>query len=433
MKLLFILVLLAAAPCLAAPNAKPAGEPWMQLAVPEAVKGTKIDFHGVLVSQVVSVVYAEMLMQPYVIDPAVLKDDRTVSFRFDSSKGDIRVFWRTFLDSLGFGITVRGGVDYVGVKVIDERTELAREAYIYRTKFRSVSYLVDLLSPLFKPGAFLLNRAVRAPAGDKVAIGANPSSSPGSAASMIDQDTDTMVFQGTPGDIAKLEKLLAQVDVAIGEVMIKAVVYEVTTGKTDGTAFSLAANILGGKVGLSIGGSSELTNAVTFKGANIEAAFSALSGDSRFKAVSTPSIRVKSGLQARLVVGQDVPTLGAVTVPQGGGQALQSIEYRSSGVILGLSPTVRSSGVEVVVDQQISDFARTETGVNSSPTLTKRSLMTTVTVGEDELIILGGLTQDKNAISNSGLSFLPKFLRTSSDTDSRTEFLLFMQVSKLSP
>lgn len=50
----------------------------------------------------------------------------------------------------------------------------------------------------------------------------------------------------------------------------------------------------------------------------------------------------------------------------------------------------------MIVDQQISDFASTRSGVNNSPTLTKRSLITTVSTRDGELIVLGGLTQDKS-------------------------------------
>jgi type II secretory pathway component GspD/PulD (secretin) len=409
----------------------------------DASKPVKLDFTSISISQAVAVVYSEILRQPYVIDPAVLKDDRAVSIRFDAAKGDIRAFWRDFLDSVGIEVSVRSGVDYVAVKkaVEHREEEPERQPFIYRPKHRSVAYLVEMLSPLFQSGGFALNRSVRAPLREKINIGgagpASPSpSSPiptGSAASLVDQDSDTLIFQGTDKEIAALGRLLPQVDVAVGEVVVKAAVYEVTTGESDGTAFSLAANLLGGKLGISIGSGSDLANAVTVRTVSIEAAVSALSADSRFKAVSTPLVRVKSGQQAQLVVGQDVPTLGAVTVPQQGGQSVQSVEYRSSGVILGLLPTVRELGVEVRVDQQISDFARTETGVNNSPTLTKRSLTTTVTAEDGELIVLGGLVQNKQSRGHSGFSFLPRFMQTTSGSDTRTEILLLLHVSKVLP
>lgn len=407
----------------------------------DAPKPVKVDFTSISISQAVAVVYSEILRQPYVIDPAVLKDDRAVSFRFDAAKGDIRTFWRDFLDSMGIEVRVRSDVDYVAVKKVVEHREdePERQPFIYRPKHRSVAYLVEMLSPLFQSGGFALNRSVRAPLRDKINIGGAGPASPsspiptGSAASLVDQDSDTLIFQGTDKEIAALGRLLPQVDVAAGEVVVKAVVYEVTTGESDGTAFSLAANLLGGKLGISIGSGSDLANAVTVRTASIEAAVSALSADSRFKAVSTPLVRVKSGQQAQLVVGQDVPTLGAVTVPQQGGQSVQSVEYRSSGVILGLLPTVRELGVEVRVDQQISDFARTETGVNNSPTLTKRSLTTTVTAEDGELIVLGGLVQNKQSRGHSGFSFLPRFMQTTSGSDTRTEILLLLRVSKVLP
>ncbi|MFZ6693657.1 type II secretion system protein GspD [Undibacterium sp. SXout20W] len=390
-------------------------------------KPVNFDFHSAQVSQVIQLVYTEALKMPYVIEPQVLQDNRNVSFRFDGSKNDLHSFWRTFLDSLGYVVESRNGVDFVHTKPGEEKIEQSLEVFVYKSQYRSLSYLVGLLTPLFRVGNFTVNRAVHVESGDKASVNAPP----GSAAATIDQDSDTLIFQGTQSEISKLKKLLPQIDIATGEVVVKAVIYEVTTGNTDGTAFSLALNLLGGKLGVSIGVPSDLGSAITFKSASIDAAFSALSGDSRFKAVSTPRLRVKSGSQARLTVGQDVPTLGAVTYSQGSSQAVQSIEYRSSGVILGLLPVVREATIDLTIDQQISDFAKTETGVNNSPTLTKRELSTTVSVGDGELMVLGGLTQDKNSDSNSGVSFLPDFLHVKNKTDSRTEILLLLQVSKI--
>jgi type II secretory pathway component GspD/PulD (secretin) len=424
--------------CAASPSPAPPPPRPVTPAAKRAVdvgQSVKVDFTGISVSQAVAVVYGEILNQPYVIDPAVLKDDRAVSFRFDAANGDLKRFWRDFMDSLGIEVTVRSGVDYVALKWVDEakKDQAERQPFIYRTKYRPTAYLVEMLSPLFPDGGFALNRTVRAPTGSKVDIGAGvPAKAPtGSAASLIDQDSNTLIFQGTTNEIATLERLLAQVDVPTGEVIIKAVVYEATTGRSDGTAFSLAASIIGGKLGVSIGSAVQLGNALTFHGAGIDAAISALAADSRFKSISTPRVRVKSGQQAHLVVGEDVPTLGAVTVPQAGTQPVQSVEYRSFGVILDLRPTVRDEAVEVLVDQQISGFARTETGVNNSPTLTKRALSTTVTAADGELIVLGGLTQDKRTEAHSGLFFLPKFMHTHSSDDGRSEILLLLQVSKI--
>lgn len=412
----------------------------------------KFDLQSVSLAQVINLVYQEAFKQAYVVDSAVLSDDRLVSFRFDASKGDMRRFWLDFLDSQGFELQVRNGVDFVGKKKAEEHVEKpgpVMHAYVYRPQYRSVSYVVGLVSPLFNVGGFTVNRIVHAPVfsaarTQMVATGAGssqtelPSSSPHaalasptSAAGLIDVESDTLVFYGLADEVEKLKKILPQIDTPTGEVAVKAVVYEVATNKDSGSAFSLALNILGGKLGLSYGNSGALSNAVTFKSGTIDAAISALSSDSRFKTLTSPRLRVRSGSEARLTVGQDVPTLGALQYAQGSSQPVQSIEYRSAGVILAITPKVREAGIDLHVDQQISDFAKTDTGVNGSPTLTKRSFSTDVTLMDGELIVLGGLTQDKTVDAHSGFSFLPKMLHSLSTADGRTEVLLLLQVERV--
>ncbi|WP_262488482.1 hypothetical protein [Iodobacter fluviatilis] len=189
-------------------------------------------------------------------------------------------------------------MDFVKARPAEEKVTINKEYFIYHPQYRSLSYLADILTPLFISGGFTASRSVHAPAGAKIESGSIPVP-PTSAAALIDQDSDTLIFQGSADEIAKLKKLLPMVDTPSGEVAVKAVVYEVTTGNTEGTAFSMALNLLGGKLGISVGGdAATLNNAITFKAANFDLALSALAGDSRFKVVSTPRVRVKSGSQS---------------------------------------------------------------------------------------------------------------------------------------
>ena len=404
---------------------------WSTCASAQAVDADSFDFKAVDVSTAISLYLAEVSKQPYLLCGDVLSDTRKVSIRA-SGKVLTGPLFSTLLSEHGFSASNRGGLVYVCKK--DAAMEEATDTLLYRVKYRDSAYLVDLVSSLVK-GMFANRRAPGAGAlsvgGDKV--GATPSlAQPSTGGAYRATDTDEfIVFSGAHKEIVKLQKLLDQLDTATGEVVVKAVLYEVATGRDSGSAFALALSVLGGKLGLTLGAPGTLTNAITFKSISIDAAVSALSTDSRFKTVSTPSLRVRSGAQAHLTVGQDVPTLGAVSYPQGGGQAIQSVEYRSSGVILDITPQVRDAGIDLHVVQQISDFVKTETGVNGSPTLTKRSFSTDVTVATGELVVLGGLTQDKNSEAKSGLSFLPRLLQSTSLVDNRTEVLLLLQVDKV--
>ena len=83
------------------------------------------------------------------------------------------------------------------------------------------------------------------------------------------------------------------------------------------------------------------------------------------------------------------------------------------------------------IEQQISNFVRTETGVNDSPTLTKRELKTTVGMQNGDVIILGGLSENKDAANRDGPVFLPKFMHTRGHEKSNSEILLVLQVEKI--
>jgi general secretion pathway protein D len=391
-----------------------------------APKPAKFNFQGINVAQVLQLIYGEVLVSPYVIDPDVLTDARSVSFRYSSEKGDIRVFLASFLDSLGYAVENKKGVDFITRVKLADKPELVEENFVYRPQHRDVNYISRLLSPLFK-GGFSINRAIR------VSEGAKPDKAPpdGSAASLLDQNADVLVFSGTDKEISKLKKLLPQVDFALGEVVVRGVVYEVTTSEKDGSAFGLLASIASGKLGISIGAANPIGNFVQLKSASLDAVYAMLATDNRFKVMSSPSMRIRSGANGKFSVGQDVPVLGSISYPTGAGQAVQSVEYRSSGVIFDIAPIVREGVIDLNIDQQLSNFITTTTGVNNSPTLTKRALKTSVGVQDGDLIVLGGLTETKEGNTHDGLSFLPKFFHSASKENTKSEIMLVLQVQRV--
>ena len=136
-------------------------------------------------------------------------------------------------------------------------------------------------------------------------------------------------------------------------------------------------------------------------------------------------------LQMAISVGSDVPVLGAVTVPAGGGAPIQSVNYQSSGVMLDIRPVVLVDSVLVTLTQQISNFTSTDTGVNGSPTLLKRELASKVAVKSGELVLLGGLEETSATVAGSGLPFLPRWLRSRSSEELRTDLIVMLQVDVL--
>lgn len=391
-------------------------------------ESARFEIRGLRVPEAIQLIYGEALQDAFVIDPDVLTDQRVVSFRYVAANGDLRPFVRTFLDSLGLEVVRRGGVDFVGKKKAVEPAPPPLEVFVYRPRHREGSYLLDVVTPFVK-GELSAKRGVR-PSPDE-----RPPSrdtAPGSAASLVDRDSDVIVYRGTAAEIKTLSALLKQIDVPGGGVSVRAVLYEVQTGESSASAFSLAMNVLGGKLGLSLGSpAAGGANAVNISTSNFDLVLSALSSDSRFVVRSSPTLSVRSGRSARLTVGDDVPVLGAVTYSGSGGAPIQSVEYRSAGVIFDLAPVVHEDAIDLKLMQQVSNFVVTQTGVNNSPTLNKREVRTDLTVKDGEVVVFGGLTDDKQTNARSGLSFVPSFLHGKAADKSRTEILLLVQVSRL--
>ena len=392
-----------------------------------AAQELKFDLREVSVSQVVQLIYSEAISTPYVLDPEVLGDTRPVSFRYHHGQGDPKAFLNAFLESLGYEVELRSGADFVRKRKAGSVAQDIPQSYLYRPQYRDVAYLARMLAPLFG-GSFSVNRSVRA-SGRSMPEGRVPIDS---AAAMIDQDADVLLFAGTASEIEKLQSLLPQIDVATGEVLVRGVVYEVSRTEKSGSAFGLLASLLGGKLNLGIGSAAgNLGNFIQLKNTALDVVYSMLETDSRFKVISSPSLRIQSGARGVFSVGQEVPVLGALSFPQGAGQAVQSVEYRSSGVIFDILPTVRNAAIDLSISQQLSDFIKTTTGVNNSPTLTKRELKTTVGLQDGDVIVLGGLAENKDMQTRDGLSFLPDFLHTSGKENSSSEILLVLQVQRL--
>lgn len=392
-----------------------------------ASKPVGFDLQAANVAQVLQLIYGEALATPYVLDPDVLNDTRLVSFRYKHGQGDLQAFMGSFLESLGYIVEHKAGVDFVRKRRSDEVPKLETVMHLYRPQYRDVAYIARVLAPLFE-GSFSVNRSVRA-SGQTMPDGDVPR---GSAAALIDQNSDVLLFSGSKKEIEKLQELLPQIDVAVGEVLVRGMVYEVSNSDKSGSAFGLLANLLGGKINIGIGSAvGNLGNFIQLKNTALDAVYSMLETDSRFKVISSPSLRIQSGERGVFSVGQEVPVLGALSFPQGAGQAVQSVEYRSSGVIFDIRPTVRDVVIDLAISQQLSDFIKTTTGVNGSPTLTKRELKTTVGLQDGDVIVLGGLAENKDTYTKDGLSFLPSFLHTVGKEAGSSEILLVLQVLRL--
>ncbi|RQR33863.1 type II secretory pathway protein [Burkholderia sp. Bp9143] len=391
-------------------------------------RGNSFDLRFATVSFVVDFVYENAVKTPHVIGPDVLADTRQVSFRYKADSGDLRSFLSNFLGSLGYDVIVKEGVDFIVKKADSDDKIERREPFVYAPRYRKADYLMRLVQPLVG-GRFTTQRVVASPGG-KGDVAQNVP--PQSAAALIDQTSDQLVFLGTPPEVEALRKVLPMIDIPRGKVNLRAWVYEVTNNSSSQSGFSLAVSILGSALGINNGLSDPSSAVIRLHAGNaVNVAIQALDADSRFTVVTRPNLTVLSGERARLNVGQEVPTQGNISYQGSSGTAVQSVVYQDAGVIFDVSPMVMQDSIELTIDEEISDFVRTTSGVNTSPTKNTRKLQTVTAMRDGDIAVIGGLLQSHAAVSTSGISFLPRWASGRGSSADKTEVVLVLEVRKL--
>ena len=385
------------------------------------------DLDKLPVSSVVRLVYVEAFKdRSYYLGPDILSDPRLISFRYSPKDGDFFPLFKKYLNDLGYQIETNKSSDLITKFVPSEKHEIPPspiedtniDLLHYIPKYRDANYLMEIVSPLFK-GQFTNKKSI----GGSVPMDAKVSET--SALGQMSKATDQILFYGSRTETAALKALLEKVDTAQSQVVVDASLYEVQVSDREGSALALIGSLLSGKFQMSIGSAQKGDDFMSIKLGGLEGIIQALSADSRFKLVSSPRMRLVNNKPGSFIVGDEVPVLGAVTYPTNG-QPVQSVEYRSAGMIFNVTPDIKQNIIDLDIDQQISSFVSTTNGVNNSPTLTKRQLKTSVAVTENEIIALGGLQSVKESGSTSNFIF-----ESTRRENSNTQIVLFLHARKI--
>jgi general secretion pathway protein D len=157
----------------------------------------------------------------------------------------------------------------------------------------------------------------------------------------------------------------------------------------------------------------------------------------RTKVISAPSVIATDSIAASINVGVEVPTLTAQAVSpvQAGGTSLfaNTISNRNTGVTLNILARVNPSGiVTLVINQDVSAPQAPAAGSIQSPSFSKRSISTQVTLQDGDTIAIGGIINETDASSSAGIPVLHKIpvlgaaFGGRSYSKERSELIIFM-------
>lgn len=384
-----------------------------------------LKFDSIPLIDFVQATYGTMLKRDYILSPEVLSISKPISIHVKTIDSlDLPAFIENLLQREGiYSQKNDKGIYYLSVKrdLPVQVTEHGLPLNVVpgqnnnnNNNIESSSYYSDLEQVVYEP----VNRKA-----DFLAMVLNAVYS-SKAATLAGRN---IVLSASPEILKKMLVLVKSVDMLPNKVKVSATFVEVSTTATSNTGVSVLANLLGAKLGIKLGDTANAS--LTLGGRNFQLVLDAISADSRFKQVSNPTVVVDDYEKTNVTFGDSVPTVSGSTVDRNG-NAIQQVQYQSSGVILDVTPRVLGSGqINLTVDGQVSSFSTTTSGVNSSPTLTKRQIQTVLTIADGDILVMGGLNANKAADSASGFSFLPKFLSAKSDNSQTSDLVLILSAS----
>jgi general secretion pathway protein D len=162
---------------------------------------------------------------------------------------------------------------------------------------------------------------------------------------------------------------------------------------------------------------------------------SALSTLTEVKVLSSPSLVALDDQPAMIEVGQDIPitTSSATLLANSGTPIVNTIDMRSTGVILKILPHIHSNGtVQLEIEQEISNVVNPNQQT-LTPTISERRVRSTIVVTNGQTVMLGGLISDQTDNSKAGLpgvnqiQYLGDILGTTSKTKQRQEIIIFIK------
>ena len=125
------------------------------------------------------------------------------------------------------------------------------------------------------------------------------------------------------------------------------------------------------------------------------AIINAVQADSNSNILSTPSITTNDNVQASILFGQEIPVSTGEALSNNFDNAFRTIERQNVGIELEVLPQINAGNeVRLQLRQEVSSIVGPVSNDFNELIINKREINTVVTVGDGEIVALGGLLDD---------------------------------------
>jgi general secretion pathway protein D len=172
----------------------------------------------------------------------------------------------------------------------------------------------------------------------------------------------------------------------------------------------------------------------SFLNSNLQVAVRAMETSGNTKTLSAPSMVVMNNQPATIQVGDRIPiNQTSVNTGLGSTTSYNEVQYLDTGVILKVQPRINPGGlVYMNVSQQVSQRDASQPIVNGNPSISQRQLSTQVAVQSGQTVLLGGLIQQDEGNTDTGIPglnripFIGRLFGSTNRNRDRTELIVLI-------
>jgi general secretion pathway protein D len=278
-----------------------------------------------------------------------------------------------------------------------------------------------------------------------------------------DERTNSLLIYASKEDMKIIKDIIAKLDVVLAQVLIEAVIIEVSlknsrdlgiswiekqthgTGSYKGIGAINSGNLLSQSplVSTATNVANNLPGGFAYLGSfgqDLDVTVTAMASDSRARIVQRPRIQTSHNEPASLFVGESRPYPTSSYYGGGAYGGSSTIQQMQIGVTLEVTPLINPDGLVVMeIRQQIDSVSGTVTiaNVGEVPVTSSKSASTKVSVRDHDTIILGGLIETDKSKNASGVPFLMDIpllgylFRTSTLDENRSELIVLIRPTVL--
>ena len=334
---------------------------------------------------------------------------------------------------------------------VQRKDEVKDGIFTYRVQNTQAEVLLGTLSQIVGGavgGASGLGTGSQGTTGSATATGTSSGYGAGygttGARFVVDKNSNTLIFRGSGKDWEMIRELIDQLDKAVPSVLIEVTIAEITLADQYRSGFEFIARGMAGDYGLrggtldSLGLQGGALSLVLNSAGQTRAVLNLFDEDSRVAIRSRPNLMVKSGESASIAVGNEIPTISQFsdsgTQADGETNVLQSVQYRSTGIDLQITPVVQANGlVDLQVSQNLSEARPTAaTSLAGSPTILNRQISTSLTLRDGGSLLMGGLISNNRSAGQVGVPLLHRvpgvgrLFRSETFQEDRTELVVMV-------